>query len=332
MKAFWQALATAEFKGDLLELPEGVYFLGLCPYGSRMMRREVHWQLMDIADELAERGCTSLVVPGTPGVGKSWWLFFVLWEAAHRGVTVVLQHHCQDSRFLFSGGTVLQGSLQDDFRGALSDPATWYLVDGMAPTEVAARTFAAVSPDYEQYWDYLKAGGGVTEANVAVRFMPVWRLDELLRARELVFPHLPQQLVKQLYAKWGGVPRYCLQFAQDKQRQRDLASALGQHDLMTLLMDAVGCLEGESGEPMRDAILHWAVSSDLEEETVVFASKHVAQEVVRRLRRDPRVDLARALTACMGNQAKAPFASALFEAIFHNLMQVLTVPQPLIPS
>ena len=155
---------------------------------------------------------------------------------------------------------MLQGSLQDDFRGALNDPATWYLVDGMAPVEVEARTFAAVSPDPEHYWDYLKAGGGVPEANVAVRFMPVWRLDELLRARELVFPHLPQQLVKQLYARWGGVPRYCLQFSQNEQRQRDLANALGQHDLMTLLMNAVGALEGESGELVRDTILHWAVS------------------------------------------------------------------------
>ena len=93
LNAFWQALATAEFKGDLLELPEGVYFLGLQPYGSRMMRRDVHRQLMDIADDLAEQGCTRLVVPGTPGVGKSWWLFFLLWEAARRHITVVLQHH-----------------------------------------------------------------------------------------------------------------------------------------------------------------------------------------------------------------------------------------------
>ena len=72
MKAFWRALATVDFDGDLLQLPAGVYFLGLSRYGSRMMRREVHGQLMNIADDLLAKGCNALVVLGTPGSGKSW--------------------------------------------------------------------------------------------------------------------------------------------------------------------------------------------------------------------------------------------------------------------
>ena len=204
MISFWRALATVEMDGDLLQLPDGVYFLGLKRYGSRMMRREVHVQLLDITEELHAAGCESLVVRGTPGIGKSWWLFLLLREAARRGITVVLQHCRRNKRYLFSGETVLRSNnVLGDFEDELDDPATWYLVDGMAPEEVAARTFAAVSPDRRHYWEYKKAGGGQTEENVQVRFMPVWRLDELLRARELVFSHLPEQLVRDLYARYS---------------------------------------------------------------------------------------------------------------------------------
>lgn len=201
---------------------------------------------------------------------------------------------------------MLVGHLEDDFGEELQDRTTWYLVDGMAPTEVAARTFAAVSPDREHY---RKAGGGRTEGNVEVRFMPVWRLGKLLRARELVFPHLPEQLVKGLHAKWGGVPRYVLQYAQNRQLQRDLGRALDLYDL-TLLMEAAGSLE--TADALSHVIMHWDVSPSLEEYTVVFASKYVHREVVAKLRMHARVDLARQLSSCMGVRDMASLAGAIF--------------------
>ena len=103
VKAFWQALATVELDGDLLQLPDGVYFLRQMEYGSRMMWRDVYGQLMDIAEDLLAGGCKRMVVRGMPGIGKSWWLFLLLREAARRGITVVLQHFCMKRRFCFSG-------------------------------------------------------------------------------------------------------------------------------------------------------------------------------------------------------------------------------------
>ena len=223
------------------------------------------------------------------------------------------------SRFCFSGDIVRSGSLRDDFCTELEDPATWYLVDGMAPTELAARTFATVYK-HEHYWNYLKAGGGRLEMNVRVLFMPVWGLGELLRARELIFYKVPEQLVKELYVKWGGNPRHVLQFARDKQQQRDLNTALRVHDFKTLLMEAGGSLE--TADEYSHSLLHWDVFPNLKDGTVVFASKYVAQEIMGKR---SRVDVAYELSSCMGIRLKASFAAAAFEAFFHNLMKVFHV-------
>lgn len=98
---FWNALTTVEMKGDLLEFPEGIYVLGMRDLGSRIMMRKVYEQLLEIAEDLHKDGCNKLIVTGTPGTGKSWWLIFVLRQAAQRGLTVVLQHKGLNARFLF---------------------------------------------------------------------------------------------------------------------------------------------------------------------------------------------------------------------------------------
>jgi hypothetical protein len=44
-------------------------------------------------------------------------------------------------------------------------------------------------------------------AGVAIRYMPAWNLEELQRARELAFPNLSPEIVKERYLVWGGVAR-----------------------------------------------------------------------------------------------------------------------------
>lgn len=101
LRNFWNALKTVEVNRDLLELPEGVYILGEKDLGSRMMMRKVYKQLLRMSEALRKNGCKKLVVRGTPGTGKSWWLAFVMRLAAQRGLTVVLQHKRLNARFLF---------------------------------------------------------------------------------------------------------------------------------------------------------------------------------------------------------------------------------------
>jgi hypothetical protein len=201
LEAFWNALPNVELNDGVLQLPQGIYWLGIEENGSTLMVREVYHQLLEMADTLLHTGCKKLVVRGTPGTGKSWWLMFLLWEAARRGTTVVLQHAALHARFKFSADSVLKGHHMEGFQDELDDASVWYLVDGEAPTLIKARTFAALTPKKAHYWEYQKA------MKVQSALHACLDLDELLAARKVMYSHLPEALVTELFGKWGGVAR-----------------------------------------------------------------------------------------------------------------------------
>lgn len=83
--AEWAATAGEEDGNDpWLELPEGVFFLGLSQYGSCMYVREAYRKLADTMDQWrlrdsgADRGTRHVVVSGNPGIGKSWFARWML--------------------------------------------------------------------------------------------------------------------------------------------------------------------------------------------------------------------------------------------------------------
>ena len=194
----------------------------------------------------------------------------------------------------------------------LDSKQTLYLVDGEQPTLARAWTIAAVSPLREHYWSYHK------EPGTRVLFMPVWSEEELLEARRLVYPHLEEELVKQLYEKWGGSARYCLQWATDKAAQLELQQALDDTDLGACVK-AVGNLESASAASNR--ILHFSVSDDYASATVVFASRYAERLLMNSLLKRGRAQLRQELASRLGERAYASFVGAAFEEIFHNMME-----------
>ena len=238
--------------------------MGDSNHGSKIFYRQHYAALWQQAVSFQQEGSQGLVIRGTPGIGKSRWLYVVLWEAAQRGWTVVLQHALRKSRFLFKGSTVQVGDSTNAFQEELQARETLYLVDGESPTLVAAWTIA-VSFDTKHYWAYHK------EPRVEIRYMPVWSEGELLDAQKSMYPHLEEELVKALYQKWGGSARYCLQWAEHDQRQMDLQWAANTADLGACIK-AMGMLESASAPT--DCIFHFDVSDDYSSAAVVLASRH----------------------------------------------------------
>lgn len=70
MQHFWRELPRVRLKGDLLELPDGVFLMGEKLLGSRLVVRSAYKQLQGLADELyAKQEHPHFVVRGTPGIG-----------------------------------------------------------------------------------------------------------------------------------------------------------------------------------------------------------------------------------------------------------------------
>lgn len=77
--AKWAAQAGDENEADdWLELPEGVFFLGLPDLGSRLYVRDAYRKLADVLEQLRAKGKAHGVISGNPGLGKTWFAIWML--------------------------------------------------------------------------------------------------------------------------------------------------------------------------------------------------------------------------------------------------------------
>ncbi|CAG8512570.1 11127_t:CDS:2 [Diversispora eburnea] len=84
----------------------------------------------------------------------------------------------------------------------LYDSKTWYLMDGIAPADVEARTVVPASS---------KSIKDKSSSRIVNKFcMPPWSTEELEACRLNIFPDVPHDLMFDLNDEVGGVPRYVL--------------------------------------------------------------------------------------------------------------------------
>lgn len=138
-------------------------------------------RLKDEIERLISRSiATKIVVTGSPGIGKSYFLLYMMWHLvknspADNPPTIVVQRRGKLA-LCFQGSEVFKGSIES-FDTQLDDENTWLLVDGMEPAFENAKTIVFTSPNLNIYSAFLKM------KESAKRFMPVWSFDELQTCR-----------------------------------------------------------------------------------------------------------------------------------------------------
>jgi hypothetical protein len=156
------------------------------------------------------------LVRGTPGIGKSWWLQFVLLCLArdHPAHPVFLESVEQDAAWLLlPNGTVdlskfhRSRGLNASAYGVLNNHETTYLFDpcgdrSVEPTAVPAFRVVASSPNRGNYKQFAKNLNGVTQF-----FAPTWELDELLAFAPFAASSLSVDEIKSRFQHYGGVSR-----------------------------------------------------------------------------------------------------------------------------
>jgi hypothetical protein len=85
------------------------------------------------------------------------------------------------------------------------------------------KTVAFMRPKLDCYKEFLKGGNFIQAAKLV---MPPWTYSEMLQLRNNLYAHLTECKVKQLYNRWGGVPRYVLYYANNDDQQQELESAI----------------------------------------------------------------------------------------------------------
>jgi hypothetical protein len=285
---FWDAFkkySNPIQKNTVVQLPKNVFILGDESIGSSIFIRPCYPKLLETAISIVEsKDIRHLIILGNPGIGKTYFGYFLLLHLVHSGSTVIYETHLyKEWLFLFTPKGVFKGtrkSLHDQFMSS----KTFYIVDGMAPVVVPAKTILLSSLRREIWHQFSKN-------SCDFRCMPVWSYEELNICRSMLFPSLPEELVESLYKKWGGIARYTLTFALVEEQQTLLNQAL---DISNI--DQVVQSLGEKTE-VSSRLIHKSAKEDFHSGLLLFASDYVVDEIFKRLFVKDRDHLIRFLSA-----------------------------------
>jgi hypothetical protein len=318
-EAFWSQLPNATVKGDVLRLASGTTFLGSSTLPDSMYIRTDYVGLWAEIQLLISSGLSRIVISGNPGIGKSWFGFYVAFKllSGSEPPTIVWEARRRSSRTLIRGGRVLEGSLTD-FRAELADTRTWYLVDEAAPpgaVEVEARTLVFSSPKRENYKDTLKATAST------IRYLPVWSWDEIESCRQMLYPKdavRTAEAVQDAYLRWGGIPRFVLEKVADASAQMQLERAIASSTNLSLLLRAVN--EIDSAPEASHRISHIVTSAPYLETTIVFGSDYIKARVTEILLSRQREELF-TFVSREGHPLFAQMRGDCFEALAHEKLE-----------
>jgi hypothetical protein len=239
---------------------------------------EIFDSMMEIAG--ANPNIRGYVTLGNPGVGKSRFLSYCLWQFARVGKRVFYESVLYGAVWSFEpNGHVSKRARGPEFpfQTAKND---LYLFDpyGDQPDEphgCSALTIVAASPNPIHYKGFRKRKG------CGVRFfMPVWSEDEL----EVFRTATNSLTVAELHSRFeifGGVPRYIFKEDpefQDAKAELDVAIIEGSTGSLHVFRAALGNME--SGNKISHKLIHYKVDMTTYRSAVVrYASAYVEREL-----------------------------------------------------
>lgn len=202
-------------KPTIITLPTGVFWLDNSNIGSELIVRSCYVQLWDIILTAPE---LRIAVLGSPGIGKSWFLYYCIYRlvtAQTPFVYVGFKGHMA-TYWTFRDGETQKGSdFTDELRRLFEDQNTVVLVDDRSPfttSEFPCKIIISSSPNRQKYTETLNEGGASGSLKL---YMPVWDDEELELKRQQHARQngmgLTQDQVQALVNIAGRVPRYIFQ-------------------------------------------------------------------------------------------------------------------------
>eukprot|EP01132_Coremiostelium_polycephalum_P008570 gene8570-10543_t len=212
---------------------------------------------------------------GNPGIGKTFLSFYIMYHARIQNISVIYDSINYESVYFFTFENnvpiVGVGSRNSNFFENFPND-TIYLVDTKSPIEInpPARTILVTSPDPKVLKNFDKLPKSTR------LYMPIWSFDELSTAR-ILYPNVTEQKMKELFSKWGGIPRFVLQYALDKTQQEQMEIALGSKNLKACL-ESIG--EVEAPDKATHKLVHYVVGKDFTSRKLRFASGYVIENIL----------------------------------------------------
>ncbi|BDA48352.1 hypothetical protein COCOBI_12-0280 [Coccomyxa sp. Obi] len=226
VERFAKNAPAAKMVGNWLELPAGTHFMGKPKLGSILYVRKAYRLLLWALRRMKMKGFCHVVISGNPGVGKSWFAMFLLvWGVLGccLGVAQVWQiSHLASPHCILPVWKITKEYAEERLG---CDQRVKYVADGVTPVYnplAAEQSVVAHSPDVERFKEYMKQEGHLPSP----LWMPTWDDYEMEELRARRFENIDHQMMMQLIAQRGGIPRAVLMNASDESAEQTLAFAI----------------------------------------------------------------------------------------------------------
>ena len=243
-----------------------------------------------------------ILVIGNPGIGKSYFITYMLYSALKRGKKVAVQCTPSNQLHLFDYKSS-DSSVLLFFDAGTRSRQPFLDIDDRCGIVVFT------SPDVENYVDLQKQ-------NSINLCMPVWSVEEI-QAAKVLYPQLEDGLVTHLYEMYGGIPRYVFVADESARITNELAlrGEISKCTVGTLMMPG-DCDSGSQSHKLFHRVL---VESDKTyfKYYFRFASSYVRDEVFEHVYKMHRLSLLLFVTS--GKQLSEDLA-VLQELLAHQYL------------
>ena len=261
-------------------------------------------------------GNTKAIITGTPGIGKSLFLVYLLWKTVKEHKRVLFIYHPYNIYYDGRGGVFRfpPGYLPPETDVSFWNNTLWCLFDakfknesdlGRFPHEFCNRFVVSTSPRREMLNDFQKPPAP------KIFYMPTWTEAEL----GVVAPLFPNSTAvwRERYMILGGIPRHVLEETSESAMRMlevactecsldDCVRRIGLHSTITKKSNVVHRLVHIRSEP------------PFSESCVCYASAVALDMIIRKKGTDAKKKMRELLEACEGNPLIAAFCGHIFEA------------------
>jgi hypothetical protein len=251
---------------------------------------------------------------------------------------------------LFNDRTAVVGETLFSFYDLLNKPDVWYIVDGKAPQDVDAKTILICSPKKDYYVEFDK------NPLTKTRYMSTWDKREIDTCWEEIYKDkVDKKVVDALFDKWGGIPRFVLEKANEETQQSKLQEAIDACD-ESILIASIG--KSETKQDISHKLIHIMTNppieddnlegdddleevddDDLEEDEEVdddveyvneepytqkiikFASMYVSEAVIKNFERAIMNKIRTELNVSLSNGISNPVLGSIFEEMAHTILK-----------
>ncbi|KAG4039357.1 hypothetical protein PC123_g25092 [Phytophthora cactorum] len=312
---FFSQFPTADERGGWLEFPALLPLTECQQLYIRSSYKSIAAQALSKMDPNRRKYA---VITGTPGIGKSVFVYYVLWLLIKDKNRVLLFD--SNGLFYFDGSTMLNCvSLPNKFNEQFWAPGLWCLVDSLDPTSIAELPYRrcsillASTPRRDCIGEFMKL-----VPTPDVFYMPLWTTEELATIAPM-YPHAAAAWQNR-FECLGGVPRLVLQDI-ETDPQAWLMSACNSCSLDDCIMLVSIYSEINSKTKIAQILIHIHSQEPYREYKVVYASDLAMQLIVRTKWRLDRAKLQSLLGSSDGNPLAQSLCGYIFELYSMDLLE-----------